>query len=108
MSKSLDIKFIVSIFLLMIFPISSAYYEALRMAQLPKKQHAILGLTAMTTTVATMNLSFTLIGQIDPNSFSKVNLIPVLFLFIIGITIRRKFPNLFLKVFLKNNIKNSE
>lgn len=106
MSNILDMKFLIGIFLLMAFPLSNAYYEALRMAQLPKKQHAILGVIAMFTTITAMNMSFILIGQVDDNSFSLFNLIPVLLIFFLGRVVRKKFPDLFLKFLLKNNLEN--
>jgi len=101
-------KFIFSIFLLMVFPLSSAYYEALRLAQLPKKQHVILGAIAILVTVTSAFFSFTMIGQIDANSFSSLNLIPALVSFFMGRTIRRKFPAIFLKALLQNNTENSK
>lgn len=101
MLDSFNIKFIVSIFLLMVFPLSSAYHEALRSAQLPEKQHVILGLAAILTTVISFNVSIILIGQIDANAFSVLNLLPVFILFFIGRIIRKKFPELFSKTLLR-------
>ncbi|NTW27359.1 MAG: hypothetical protein HGA36_03475 [Candidatus Moranbacteria bacterium] len=103
MPELFNIKFLVSIFLLMVFPLSSAYYDAIRLAQLPKKQHAILGSMAMLTTIISVNFSFILIGQIDDKSFSVLNLLTVIIFFFIGRMIRKKFPDLFLKVLLKSN-----
>ncbi len=108
MSDLFDIKFIISIFLLMVFPLSFAYHDALRMANLSNKQHFTLWLITLLTTILAINISFTLIGQIDENSFSTLNLFPVFILFLIGARIRRKFPDIFLKTLFKNSIESKK
>lgn len=106
MLNLLNMKFILSISLLITFPISNAYYDALRTAKLPKGQHVILGIIALSVKIMAAYFCFTLISQIDENSFSSLNLIPALILFILGILIQKKFPDIFLKVLLKNNIES--
>ena len=98
MLDSIDIKFTVSVFLFLTFPISSAYHQALRLAGISRKQHILFGLMAMFASALSISFGLILIAQIDERYFSPLNLLLVPFTFIFSVIIRKKFPDLFLKL----------
>ncbi len=107
MTELFDIKFIASISMFIALPLSGAYFQALRSAKLPIKEYIFLRLTVLIITVMSISLGFTLIGQIDANSFSALNLIPVFISFIFSRFIQRKFPALFLKLLFNKQLREN-
>jgi hypothetical protein len=102
MLEIFDAKFIFSIALLIFLPLSRAYYDALKLARLPREQHIMLRAASFTASVLAIYLSFSLIAQINENSLTAFDIIFVFILFILGVLIQKKFPNLFLKTLLKS------
>jgi hypothetical protein len=100
MDFTLNVKFLSAISILMTYPLTSAYFQALRIAEISTREHLAFSIMAMFTMLLGFNFGFTLISQIDNNTMSIIDFFAIVTVFLLARIIHRKAPAFFLKLFL--------